>query len=61
MARSLRTDSNREIIPSNVAAVGIAAAGFLATRGAGALAKVAAFGGGAVVIGAMAAKRERGY
>ncbi|MBH1979894.1 hypothetical protein I8H89_00055 [Candidatus Saccharibacteria bacterium] len=47
-----------EIIPSNVAAVGIAAAGFLATRGAGALAKVAAFGGGAVVIGAMAAKRE---
>lgn len=47
-----------EIIPSNVAAVGIAAAGFLATRGAGALAKVATFGGGAVVIGAVTAKRE---
>lgn len=47
-----------EIIPSNVLAVGVAAAAFAATRGAGALAKVAAFGGGSAVIGIIAGKRE---
>lgn len=47
-----------EVVPSNVVAVGVAAGAFVAAKGAGTLAKLAAFGGGAAVIGVIAGKRE---